>query len=70
MTRERAKAVLYSTWMPNFTSRKEKIGKEIWVFKNENMAGKCSNAADIRLELLSGFFLLAAVFSFSMEVIQ
>ena len=24
---------------------RKKIGKEIWVFKNENMVGKCSNAA-------------------------
>lgn len=49
---------------------RKKIGKEIWVFKNEKYGREVFQCSDIRLELLSGFFLLTAVFSFSMEVIQ
>lgn len=49
---------------------RKKIGKEIWVFKNEKYGREVFQCSDIRLELLSGLFLLVAVFSFSMEMIQ
>lgn len=49
---------------------RKKIGKEIWVFKNEKYGREVFLCRDIRVELLSMFFLLVAVFSFSMEVIQ
>lgn len=54
--------------MPDFTAGRKKIGKEIWVFKNEKYGREVFLYRDIRVELLSMFFLLVAVFSFSMEV--
>lgn len=49
---------------------RKKIGKEIWVFKNEKYGREVFLCRDIRVELLSMFFLVLAVFSFSMEVLQ
>lgn len=49
---------------------RKKIGKEIWVFKNEKYGREVFACRDFRIEVLSSLFLLAAVFFFLSEVLK
>lgn len=49
---------------------RKKTGKEICVFKNEKYGREVFACRDFRIELLSLFFLLAAVFSFLTEALN
>ena len=49
---------------------RKKIGKEIWVFKNEKYGREVFACRDVRIEVLSSVFLLAAVLFFLTEVLQ
>lgn len=49
---------------------RKKIGKEIWVFKNEKYGREVFACLDFRIEVLSSLSLMAAVFSFLTEVLK
>ena len=49
---------------------RKKIGKEIWVFRNETYGREVFQCRDVRIEALSSLFLLVAVFFFLTEVLK
>lgn len=49
---------------------RKKVGKEIWVFKNEKYGREVFACRDFRIEALSVLFLLAAVLFFLTEVLK
>ena len=65
MTRERAKAVLYSTWMPNFTSRKEKDWKRDLGIQNEKYGREVFNVAIFGWNFFRVFLISSRVFVFN-----
>lgn len=49
---------------------RKKVGKEIWVFKNEKYGREVFACRDFHIEALSVLFLLAAVLFFLTEVLK